>query len=187
MSVPVSDIINSGLRVGHWPRVYKRETITPTPKQFPPEDREMLRPISNLCNLNKIMETIISELVISDMQSKLDPSQFGNQKHPALPREITEQSPHQCGQQFQRWNQCCTLHVHWLEASLLQTMPHFGCRIIHKNWCPSIPHTLAHKLLWRQTNACEMAWITIKSKKASWWKSLGSQSGQLGVPLPNKQ
>ena len=74
MSVPVSDIINSGLRVGHWPRVYKRETITPTPKQFPPEDREMLRPISNLCNLNKIMETIISELVISDKQSKLDPS-----------------------------------------------------------------------------------------------------------------
>ena len=67
--------------VGHWPKVYKKETITPTPKQFPPETMELLRPIANLCNLNKIMEKIISELVIADMSEKLDPSQFGNQKH----------------------------------------------------------------------------------------------------------
>ena len=77
----MSDIINTGLRVGHWPKYYKRETITPTPKQFPPETREMLRPIANLCNLNKIMEKIITEMVISDMKETLDPSQYGNQKN----------------------------------------------------------------------------------------------------------
>jgi hypothetical protein len=78
---PLSDVINSALMAGHWPRSYKRETITPTPKQFPPENREMLRPIANLCNFNKIMEKIISEIVISDMEALLDPSQYGNQKH----------------------------------------------------------------------------------------------------------
>ena len=66
---------------GHWPKYYKRETITPTPKQFPPENMEMLRPIANLCNLNKIMEKIVSEMVVDDMKERLDPSQFGNQKH----------------------------------------------------------------------------------------------------------
>jgi hypothetical protein len=39
LCVPMADIINTGLIVGHWPKTYKRETITPTPKQFPPESR----------------------------------------------------------------------------------------------------------------------------------------------------
>ena len=84
LCVPFTDIINSGLKVGHWPTNYKREFITPTPKQYPPEDREMLRPIANLCNFNKIMEKIISEMVIDDMKAKLDPSQYGNQKHTSI-------------------------------------------------------------------------------------------------------
>ena len=53
LSIPFADVVNSGLLAGHWPKSYKRETITPTPKQFPPETMEMLRPIANLCNLNK--------------------------------------------------------------------------------------------------------------------------------------
>ena len=84
LCIPMADIINSGLKVGHWPKFYKRETITPTPKQHPPETREMLRPIANLVNLNKIMEKIITELVISDMKSSLDPSQYGNQKNVSI-------------------------------------------------------------------------------------------------------
>ena len=84
LCVPVTDIINSGLTAGHWPSKYKRETITPTPKQFPPETTEMLRPIANLCNLDKIMEKIVSEMLISDMKDKLDPAQFGNQKNTSI-------------------------------------------------------------------------------------------------------
>ena len=84
LCVPVADIINTGLRVGHWPKLYKKETITPIPKQLPPETREMLRPIANLCNLNKIMEKIISEMVIADMKKTLDPSQFGNQENKSI-------------------------------------------------------------------------------------------------------
>ena len=84
LCVPMADIINSGLSVGHWPKTYKRETITPTPKQYPPESREMLRPIANLCNLNKIMEKIVSEMIISDMKESLDPGQYGNQKNTSI-------------------------------------------------------------------------------------------------------
>ena len=83
LCIPFSDVINSGLMAGHWPKYYKRETITPT-KQFPPENREMLRPIANLCNFNKIMEKIISEIVITDMEKQLDPSQYGNRKHVSI-------------------------------------------------------------------------------------------------------
>ena len=79
--IPMANIINTGLSVGQWPKIYKKETITPIPKQYPPESMEMLRPISNLPNLNKIMEKIICEMVISDMKKSLDPSQYGNQKH----------------------------------------------------------------------------------------------------------
>ena len=58
LCIPMSDIVNTGLRVGHWPKRYKRETITPTPKQTPPETTEMLRPIANLCDLNKIVKKL---------------------------------------------------------------------------------------------------------------------------------
>ena len=84
LSIPLSNIINTGIRVGCWPKIYKRETITPIPKQFPPETREMMRPISNLFNLNKIMEKIITEMIISDMKPKLDPAQYGNQENKSI-------------------------------------------------------------------------------------------------------
>ena len=79
--VPLTNIINCGLLAGHWPQHYKREMITPTPKQMPAETRELLRPIANLFNFDKIMEKIVAEMVIADMKDKLDPSQYGNQKH----------------------------------------------------------------------------------------------------------
>ena len=80
----MANIINTGLKIGHWPKIYKNETITPIPKQHPPETKEMLRPISNLVNLNKVMEKIVSELVISDISGSLDPAQYGNQKHKSI-------------------------------------------------------------------------------------------------------
>ena len=81
LCIPVCDIINTSLSCGVWPKIYKQEIITPIPKQYPPETLEMLRPISNLCNMNKIMEKIISELVVDDMKQNLDPSQYGNRRH----------------------------------------------------------------------------------------------------------
>ena len=81
LSIPIADIINSGISLGEWPKIYKHETITPVPKQFPPETIDMLRPISNLLNFNKIMEKIICEMIVDDMKNHIDKKQFGNQKH----------------------------------------------------------------------------------------------------------
>ena len=81
LCIPLTDIINTSLRTGSWPDIYKQEIITPIAKVFPVEFMEQLRPISNLPNCDKILERIISEMVISDIKDKLDPSQYGNQKH----------------------------------------------------------------------------------------------------------
>ena len=145
----------------------------------------MLRPISNLCNLNKIMETIISELVISDMQSKLDPSQFGNQKHKSiqhylvklLNRILTSVDNNSKGE----INAVLCMFIDWKQAYSRQCHT-LGIESFIKNGVrPSLIPLLISYFV------CEMAWITVQSKEASWWRSHGSQSGQLGVPLPNKQ
>ena len=77
---PVTDVINSSLRQGIWPDIYKLEIVTPVPKVSPTKTIEELRNISGLLNMDKIAEKLISKLMISDMKSKLDPSQYANQK-----------------------------------------------------------------------------------------------------------
>ena len=41
---------------------------------------DQLRKISGLLNLDKVAEKIISKMMISDMKSKIDPSQYANQE-----------------------------------------------------------------------------------------------------------
>ena len=77
---PVADIINSSIRQGRWPDIFKLEIVTPVPKEYPIKNIEMLRNISGLINLDKIAEKLVSKLIISDMKAKLDPTQYANQK-----------------------------------------------------------------------------------------------------------
>ena len=77
---PLSDIINTSVRRGEYPEIYKFEVSTPIPKQFPPQNVSQLRNISGLLTFDKVMETLISELMISDMSEKMDPAQYGNQR-----------------------------------------------------------------------------------------------------------
>ena len=51
----------------------------PVPKLFPPKRLKYLRSISCLISFNKIMEKVLSEIIISAMKDKIDPSQYGNQ------------------------------------------------------------------------------------------------------------
>ena len=76
---PITDIINSSIRKGVWPKIFKMEIVTPVPKQTPTKTLDQLRNISGLLNLDKIAEKLIAKLIISDMKSKLDPSQYANQ------------------------------------------------------------------------------------------------------------
>ena len=48
LAVPLSDVINTAIRLGQWPNTYKVETITPVPKVRSTKLLEELRPISNL-------------------------------------------------------------------------------------------------------------------------------------------
>ena len=77
---PFTDIINTSLMRGEYPQIYKYEISTPVPKVFPPEKVEQMRNISGLLTFDKVMEKMISELMISDMKTKTDPSQYGNEK-----------------------------------------------------------------------------------------------------------
>ena len=80
LTEPLTNIINSSLRRGEYPNIYKFEVSTPVPKTFPTDKVEKLRNISGLLNFDKIMSKMISQLMISDMEGSLDPAQFGNQK-----------------------------------------------------------------------------------------------------------
>ena len=81
LSIPICDILNNCIRQGKWPDMYKVEAITPIPKKYPPLDVNMLRPISLLYHFEKVMESLIGDLMIQDMKHKLDPAMFGNRKH----------------------------------------------------------------------------------------------------------
>ena len=80
LAKPIKDLINSSIRQGKWPEIFKLEIITPIPKQYPPKNTEQLRNISGLLNLDKIGEKLVSRLMISDMKRNIDPSQYANQK-----------------------------------------------------------------------------------------------------------
>ena len=78
---PLTDILNTSIKRGEYPQIYKYETSTPVPKVYPTERTDQLRNISGLLNFDKIIEKLIAELMISDMKINLDPAQYGNQKN----------------------------------------------------------------------------------------------------------
>ena len=81
ISKPLTQIINSCIQQGFWPELFKSEIVTPVPKVAVPnpKTRDDLRNISGLMNLNKVMEKLVCPLVVEDMKSSLDKSQFANQ------------------------------------------------------------------------------------------------------------
>ena len=79
ISFPMTDVLNTSIKQGCWPNIFKLEIVTPVPKVPKPKNMDDLRNISGLLNLSKVSEKIISKLFISDMKENIDPSQFGNQ------------------------------------------------------------------------------------------------------------
>ena len=78
LSSPLSNIFNSATLDGVWPDIWKVEYVTPAPKVFPPNNMDDLRKISGTKNNSKILEALLSEYMIKDMSSSMDPSQYGN-------------------------------------------------------------------------------------------------------------
>ena len=75
---PFTDIVNTSIVNGEYPNIYKHEIITPVPKVYPCSSLDQLRNISGLFQFDKVMEKLISKLIISDMRSSRDVSQYGN-------------------------------------------------------------------------------------------------------------
>ena len=84
ISFPLSDIINLSLLKGKWANCYKKEIITPIPKEYPVLNMDMLRPISCLLSFNKVQEMIIVKMIVQDMAGNLDPAQYGNRKRTSI-------------------------------------------------------------------------------------------------------
>ena len=61
LAEPLSDIFNTSIRRGEYPRIYKFEISTPVPKVFPTELTSQLRNISGLLNFDRIFEKLISK------------------------------------------------------------------------------------------------------------------------------
>ena len=80
LAEPFTHILNSCIKRGEYPNIYKFEVCTPVPKKFPPQSTKDLRNISGLKNFDRIMEKLISQLIISDMETSMDPGQFGNSR-----------------------------------------------------------------------------------------------------------
>ena len=80
LAEPLTDIFNSGLRRGEYPDIYKFEVCTPVPKSHPVQNTSQLRNISGLLNFDRVYEKLIGQLIVGDMEAKLDPAQFGNQR-----------------------------------------------------------------------------------------------------------
>ena len=80
LAEPLADIINTSVRRGEYPNIYKFEVSTPVPKVHPTQSTAQLRNISGLFNFDKIFEKLLAEMMISDMSNNLDPAQYGNQK-----------------------------------------------------------------------------------------------------------
>ena len=70
LSVPLTNIVNTCIKMGQWPKLYKTEVITPIPKKFPSSDVNMLRPISLLYFFERIMESLIGDLMIDDVKKQ---------------------------------------------------------------------------------------------------------------------
>ena len=81
---PLTNIINTAIFRGEYPDIYKHEIVTPVPKKFPCNSIDQLRNISGLFQFDKVMEKIISRLIIKDMKPSRDLSQYGNEQKTSI-------------------------------------------------------------------------------------------------------
>ena len=80
LSAPLADIVSCSVKRGEYADIWKIETVTPVPKEYPPKNVSKLRKISGLINFSKVTEKMIGDLMLKDMKKGRDSSQYGNEK-----------------------------------------------------------------------------------------------------------
>ena len=81
---PLTHVYNSSLLQGQYPSIYKFELSTPVPKKHPVEKMSLMQNISGLLTADKVFESLLSELIVSDIEDKADQSQYGNKKKTSI-------------------------------------------------------------------------------------------------------
>ena len=61
LAEPLTDILNTSVGRGEYPKIYKFEVSTPVPKSHPTEKLTQLRNISGLFIFDKVMEKLLAE------------------------------------------------------------------------------------------------------------------------------
>ena len=79
LSTPVADILNTSLREGYVPQIWKDATVAPVPKEMPATITK-LRPISLTALLAKVCEGFVSRWVLEDISGSIDRNQYGSIK-----------------------------------------------------------------------------------------------------------
>ena len=80
LSAPLTNIVNACLMQQKWPKLWKHEKVTPTPKVIPVLQIKDLRKIAGTSDYNKLLESFIKDYIMEDIGSKIDLSQYGGKK-----------------------------------------------------------------------------------------------------------
>ena len=79
LAAPLEDIINNCLLKQYYPKLWKKEVVTPAPKVTHPKVVKELRKISSTSDFSKVFEGFIKDWVLEDISKNLDIGQFGGQ------------------------------------------------------------------------------------------------------------
>ena len=91
---PLTHAYNTSLLQGQYPSIYEYEISRPVPKKHPIEKMDQMRNISGLLTADKVFEKLLSQMIISDMQSTADKAQFGNEKKSSIQHDLMKMINH---------------------------------------------------------------------------------------------
>ena len=83
LAEPMTDIINSCLLAGSFPRAWRREWVTPVPKLKPGEELKNcddVRKVASTSDYSKVFETFLRDWITEDIGEKIDINQFAGKK-----------------------------------------------------------------------------------------------------------
>ena len=81
LAEPLTDIYNSCLREGKYPKIWKHEWCTPVPKKKSAiKNLKDVRKIASTSDFSKIFEHFLLEFVLEDISHKLSKQQYGGKK-----------------------------------------------------------------------------------------------------------
>ena len=80
LAEPLTNIFNTCLNQGVYPKTWKLETVTPVPKKTKPEVLSDVRKIASTSDFSKIFEKYLKGWIMEDISNNLSKSQYGGKR-----------------------------------------------------------------------------------------------------------